>query len=385
MPGQQHDVVVVGAGIIGLACAWALARDGARTLVIDRGLPGAEQSVRTGGGIRLAHASSLNVELARLSIPIWERFVALTGYDPRFTRIGHLFLARENASASALRDQVRLHERLGVTSDLLDGDDVNRRWDLDLRGFEAGLWNRDGGYLDHHRVIQGLYHAAVEAGAEVLTGVRVTGMVKVGARVVGVQTTEGHVRARSVVNAAGALAGQVAALAGHELPIIARRHALLIVQPDRPVPDSLPWLIDVDRQAHLRPEGQGRALVGGFLGEDAEVDPERYDPRYDEDWAVNVRRVTAEAFGITEPGAPIVQGWAGLYAGTPDYHPVIEESCPGLLTAAGFSGTGLMHAPAAGQLIAELASGDRPTSLDITGLRSSRFGDPIGPRDHSGF
>jgi len=69
----------------------------------------------------------------------------------------------------------------------------------------------------------------------------------------------------------------------------------------------------------------------------------------------------------------VKRGWAGLYAVTPDHHPVIEETTPGLITAAGFSGHGFQHAPATGQLVAELAMDGEATLLDIAPLESDRF------------
>jgi sarcosine oxidase subunit beta len=386
MPAQTHDVVVVGGGIIGLACAYYLAKAGANTLLIERGLPGAEQTVRTGGGIRLCHSSVINIQLSKLSFPTWERFEEHFGFDLQFKRIGHLFLARSEASAQVLQDQTHIHQQLDIPSVFLDLSDINHRWqDLRLKGYEGGLFCTVGGYLNHHRAVQGFYHGAMEAGARLLIGVRVTGLVRSGQRILGVETTEDTYHAEEVVNCAGALAGQIASMADLDLPIVSRRHELLIVQPERPIADSLPWLIDVERQVHLRPDGQGRGLLGGFLGDDPVVDPERYDPLYDEIWASRVRVAASQAFGLFEPSATILQGWAGVYAGTPDYHPVIERSCPGLLTAAGFSGTGLMHAPAVGMLVCELTRSDAANSLDISTLRSSRLRDQGEPQDGSGF
>ena len=386
MRADTHDVVVVGGGIIGLACAYYLAKAGARTLLVERGLPGAEQTIRTGGGIRLCHASAVNVELAKVSLPVWERFEEELGVDPRFETTGHLFLARSAASAEALKAQSRIHERLQVPSEFLALDEINERWqDLTLRRYEGGLFCRVGGYLNHYRAVQGFYHGALAAGARPLTGVRVSGLVRSGREVAGVETTEGTFRADKVVNCAGAHAGQIARFADLDLPIVSRRHQLLVVQPERPLPDVIPWLVDVDRQVHLRPDGQGRGLVGGFLGQDPVVDPDRYDPRPDDTWASAVRRAASDAFGLCAADAAIIEGWAGVYAGTPDYHPVIEQSCPGLLTAAGFSGTGLMHAPAVGMLVCELALSGKAESVDISGLRSSRFRDQSEPMDISGF
>ena len=80
----------------------------------------------------------------------------------------------------------------------------------------------------------------------------------------------------------------------------------------------------------------------------------------------------------------VIEGWAGLYPGTRDGHPVIEMSdC--LVTAAGFAGTGLMHAPAAGQLVAELVVDGKCRSMDISALASARLTSPAMRSDESGF
>lgn len=386
MARRTHDVVVVGGGIVGLACAYYLARAGAETVVVERGLPGAEQSVRTGGGIRLCHASAINLQLSKLSWPIWESFQEHFGVDPLLRNTGHLFLGRSEEAAETLRNQRRLHAELDLPSRFLESGDLDRGWpSLAGRGYEAGLFCPVGAYLDHHRAVRGLYHGALRAGAEVRVGVSVTGLIRSGKRIVGAESAEGSLPANEVVNCAGAYAGRIARMANLDLPVISRRHQLLVTQLKRPLPEPLPWLIDLDRQVHLRPDAPGRALIGGFLGEDRAVDPDRYDRSYDRTWAAKVRAVISEAFGLTEPDEVIARGWAGLYVGTPDYHPVIERSCPGLITAAGFSGTGLMHAPAVGMIVSELALSNEARSLDIDELASSRFRETSIRRDNSGF
>ena len=198
-------------------------------------------------------------------------------------------------------------------------------------------------------------------------------------------TTAGPFSADLVVNAAGPETGVIAGYAGLEIPFISRRHELLIVRSAQPVPDVLPWLIDTDRQVHLRPAGGGRALNGGFMGRDESTDPQFYPRKYSADWAGHVRGKVSKAFGLTEPDCEIVEGWAGLYPGTFDYLPVLEESLPGLIAAAGFSGAGLMHGPAVGKIMADMVSGRSPGGIDVSSLGSGRFSE-FGPvAETSGF
>ncbi len=383
---RKYDVIIVGAGIVGLACAYFLADSGLGVLVLDRGLPGSGASVRTGGGVRSQFATIPNIQLSQLSVRIWDSFEERFGIDPRFHSIGYLFLARSVETAVGLKSRVELQNAHGVPSEYLPSERIQSRW----RNQTPGRWSGaafcgEDGYLDHHLAVQGFHVGALRAGARVLPGTAVTGLDFSVDGVVGVMTNVGIFRADTVVNAAGAAAGIIAEMAGLQLPISPRRHELIIVQPEALVSEETPWLVDVDRQVHMRPDGQGRALVGGFLGVDRESDLDGYDPRPNPFWVREVLRAAHESFGLVKPDTRVLRGWAGLYPALPDHHPVIERSRPGLVTAAGFSGTGLMHAPAAGLLVAELVVRGRATSVDISELGSERFQRGAAKLETSGF
>ena len=168
------DVAVIGAGVIGLSVAYELARAGARVVVLERHLPGAGQSTKTGGGVRLAHGSKKNVELTRMSLPVWENFPTRFGVDPRYRETGHLFLAQSMQCSARLRDQADLLLNLDVPTNLLDGPGICERW-KDLAQIQAstGLHCPVGGYLDHHTVIAGYQRALADMGGHLELGVRV--------------------------------------------------------------------------------------------------------------------------------------------------------------------------------------------------------------------
>lgn len=384
--GDPTDVLIVGAGIIGLACAHALLQEGASVRIIERGLPGGGESTKTGGGIRLTHGSETNVVLTQLSLPTWTGFAAEFGVDPGYRRTGHLFLTSDNESSAQLRSQAEWLETLGVRSELLTREDIGKTWPhLSRMAFELGSYCETGGYLDHHRVIQGYVRAVEARGGIIVAGSRVDGVLKEDDRVSGVETPDGLFAAHHVVNAAGPNAPVIAALAGLQIPFVSRRHELLVVQPRSPVPDETPWLIDIDQQVHMRPDGEGRALVGGFLGRDDPVDPFRYDRTLSETWSQQIRSTAARSFAIIDETCAVLDGWVGLYPGTADYQPVLEVSMPGMITAAGFSGTGLMHAPAIGQIVADLVLKGSTTALEISDLRSTRFGEERTIVERTGF
>jgi len=172
---------------------------------------------------------------------------------------------------------------------------------------------------------------------------------------------------------------------GIELPVVGCRHELIVVEPADRLPPGLPWLIGVGDQVHLRPDTPGRALVGGFLGRDDPADPDRFSLRVDDRWSREVLSRANEVFGLVNERAAIRQGWAGLYPATPDRHPIVDRLADGLYGALGFSGTGLMHAPAAGVLVRELIEDGAIKSTAPEPLSANRFGSPAQRAESPGF
>jgi sarcosine oxidase subunit beta len=371
---DKTDVVVVGGGFIGLASAIALAERGSKVLLLERGLPGAANSVRAPGGIRQQFATELNIRLAQLSAPTWNRFSELYGVDPLFHRIGYMFLARSEHNAATLKAQVRLQNSLGVDSEFLKGDEIERRWTvLAGRGFLAAGFRGADGWANQHRIIDGLVRGALAARVDLRVGTSALRLEMTGGRLVGVVTPSERIRVDAALIATGAWVRDLLTPLDLAVPVVGRRHELLIVEPAEQLPRELPWLIGVDDAVHVRGDVAGRALVGGFLGQDREVDPDTYDVRADPGWTRAILEVAERVFGVVGPSAPVREGWAGLYPGTPDRHPIIDRLTDGLFVSLGFAGTGLMLAPAAGSLAAELIVDGGIRSVDPALLAADRF------------
>lgn len=385
--GTAVTVIVVGGSVVGLASAYYLAERGADVLLLERGTVGAANSVRTGGGIRAQFGTEVNVHLSRASIPVFEQFESTFDVDIEYHRIGYLFLARKQETADALAQNVQMQRNLGVNSEYLEPAVLADRYpNLNAKAFVGASHCPTDGYADHHRIVQGFHEGALDTGVDVRPGTEVVGVRVDGDHVVGVETPRGAVEADFVVNAAGAWAGDVAAMAGVDVPIQPKRRQLLRVDSERPVPESNPWMTDLDGGAHFRPDGDGRALVGGILNHDDDpVDPDAYSRRFDRSWAETVLRRGADVADYVDPAATIRRGWAGLYAMTPDGHPIIEETRPGFINAIGFSGHGLMHAPATGQVVAELVLDGDSSIVDVSSLDAGRFDDGRLLGEHTVF
>jgi sarcosine oxidase, subunit beta len=383
---EKTDLVVVGGGFIGLASAIALAERGSKVVLLERGLPGAANSVSAPGGIRQQFGTELNIRLAQLSAQTWNSFGERYGVDPLFRRCGYMFLARTKRNAVTLQAQVRLQNSLGVDSEFLNSDEIERRWPiLAGRGFVAAGFRGADGWTNQHRIVDGLVRGALAAGVDLRVGTAALQIEMMGGRVVGVTTTGGRVLTDAALIANGAWAAGLLAPLDLAVPVVGRRHELLIVEPADKLLAELPWLIGVDDAVHVRGDVAGRALIGGFLGEDPQVDPDAYNVRADPGWTRAVLEAAERVFGVVGPSARVRDGWAGLYPSTPDRHPIIDRLAEGLYVSVGFAGTGLMLSPAAGTLVAELIADGGIQSVDPTMLAADRFRGAQQSMETTGF
>jgi sarcosine oxidase subunit beta len=381
-------VVVVGAGIVGLAAARALAERGAEVVVCEKGSVGSGSTERSAGGIRTQFSTPVNVRLSMESIETWASFEAEFGVDIGYRRPGYLFLARSADTAADFEANVAMQNDLGVDSELLSPSEaVERCPGLDPGAFVAATYCGTDGFADPHLALQGYAQACQALDVDVRTHTPVEAIRRDGSgrdgsdrddsgRVVGVETPDGAIDADAVVNAAGPWAHRVNDLAGVTLPVEPRRRQVAVVDPETPLPADVPLTIDLDTGVYFRPEREGAAIVGGhFASEDPPADPDRYSTSADTDWTVTAVEHAADCATYFGPGTRIKRGWAGLYAVTPDHHAIVDEPVPGFVTAIGFSGHGFQHAPATGRLVADIVFDGAPALDGASALAADRFDD----------
>ncbi|WP_135826912.1 NAD(P)/FAD-dependent oxidoreductase [Halorussus ruber] len=374
------NVAIVGGGIVGLASAYYLAERGATVTVYEKGSIGSGSTERSVGGIRAQFSTPVNVELSLASMEIWETFEENFGVDIAYRRPGYLFAAREAATAEAFEEQVAMQNELGVPSELLDPEEATEYCPgLRADEFVGATYSPTDGFADPHLALQGFAEAAREAGAEIHTKTGVTEIHREGGEVTGITAEGEREDADFVVNAAGPWARRVAEMADVDLPVAPKRRQMIVVDPETPVPEDVPLTIDLDTGSHFRPEREGKALVGGhFAGEtegdaDPDQNPDGFDRNIDLDWAAEAIERAGDCAAYFGQESEIRRGWAGLYAVTPDHHPIVGETVPGFINAVGFSGHGFQHAPATGQIVAELVLDGEASLVDISALGSDRF------------
>lgn len=382
----NEDVAIVGAGVIGLSCAYFLARRGLKVAVLERKLPGA--------GARPATAAVFGRSSGRQQTSNSRFLASRTGLSSRFASASTRGFGGSGTSSSL---PMKLSFRFCATRSSCNASSASRassllrktcraRWPiLDELGFTGGSYRAADGYLNQHRAVHGFAQAAEAAGASIECGVEVIGFDVEVHRIGAVRTTKGTLRTDVVVNCAGAWAPHVAEEIGVHLPIRGRRVQLLHAHSSISLPPDLPWLIGPLGQVHVRHDIPGRVQVGGLLGADETVDALAFDQGADPAWITGVLEQTRETFGIEIERSSVVESWAGLYASTPDQHPIIDRTDAGMIVVGGFAGLGLMHAPAAGLLAAELIIDGKISSVNPADVGLARFSGPIESIERTGF
>jgi sarcosine oxidase, subunit beta len=381
------SVLVVGAGVVGASVAWHLAARGeTNVLVIDAAPgPGAGSTGRAVGGFRGQFATEPNVRLSMLAREKLLRFRDEVGADPGYREVGYLFLAHDRAALDALREARAVQHACGLTqaTELTPEQAQAINPHVLLAGAVGASWCPTDGTTRPLQIMQGYLDDATRRGVRVQWDTRVTAIERDAAgRVTLVRTTRGDLAPGAVVNAAGPWAGQLAALAGVDLPVrpVRRQIGVADPAPGMPLPEDFPMTIWTSDVFHLRVR-DGRALLNWPVDTpSANGDPEDltvHRPWVDEIWEKARGRVPALRDGRLDDSAHYV----GLYEMSPDKTLIlgVAPGCPNMVLANGSSGHGVMHSPATGQLVSEILLDGRATAMDVHALRPERFaeGEPL--------
>ncbi|HLW59574.1 MAG TPA: FAD-dependent oxidoreductase [bacterium] len=366
-PPKTAEVAIVGGGIIGLSIAYHLGRLGVRAAVIERNHVGEGSTAKSSGGIRRLFSTEPALRLAVESVRLWERVEEETGTNIDWHRVGYLLTARSPTHHETLEGAWRLQQRWGVPSAILSPDEVRRLVPtLSADDVRAGLYCANDGYAGPYEAVRAFRAGALRLGATIIEDCDVLGVRLGNGRVRGLETSRGAVEAPTVVNAAGVWAPLVSRMVGVEIPIsMYRRHQWIVQTADPPA--SIPCIIDMDSTLFVRPEGD-KYLVG--IG--GEQPTTTYETTIDPEAFVPVAELIVRRFPSFQ-SARLVQTYAGLTQETPDRHPVLGPAGPpGYIVAAGFS-QGFMHAPAAGNMIAEYIATGICATVSMEPYRLSRF------------
>jgi len=374
---RTASLVIIGAGVIGASVAYHLARRGWRDiLVLDRSHgPGQGSTGKATGGFRAQYATPINVRLSLLSRDKLRCFTEETGGNPGYVPAGYLWLASTESELEVLRAARKVQHEEGLTEavEVVPGEIARLNPAVALDEVVGGAFCPSDGFIHPQGIVEGYLAAALRLGVELEWQVEVTGL-RLGQdnRIRVVETSRGPVSPAAVVNAAGPWAAGVAQWAGLDLPVIPLRRQVATTAPTDLLPDTMPMTIFTSDGFHLRAR-DGRILL---LWPTPGVPERPFDTAVEREWieavvAKSHRRVPALRRAAIDRDAC----WAGLYEVSPDKHAIlgVAPGCPNLFLLNGCSGHGVMHAPALGQLLAEVISDGAASTMDVRPLRPSRF------------
>lgn len=367
---DKADVVIVGAGVMGCAIAYYLAKAGLDVLVLEKDSIAYGGSGRNGGGVRQQWRFPPELPWAIESVKIFKTIDEELGIESEYYQGGNLLLAATEKELEEHRRSVEEQRAQG----LLDSYIVSREEVLKLapalnpKGpFIGARYCESDGNCNPFAVTFGYAHAAERHGATIRTHTEVLSIEEHEGRVLGVRTTDGLVEGEKVILAAGPWTLLLARTVGLELPITSVRHQVMVTEAIPPLFEQ--FLIHLESGVWCRQTRGGHVQIG--MGDPKE--PPSFSQEASSTWLLRAARGVLELLPSLA-GVHIVRCWGGLYDITPDACHIIDwaPNVEGLLIVAGFSGHGFALGPITGKVVSELLLTGKP-SLPIDDFSLARF------------
>ena len=371
---ERADVIVVGAGIIGLSIAWRLAQAGQKVVVVDRGEVGSGASLAATGMLAAAAeyepGGELLMDFALESQRRWDSFGAelaqVSGVDLDFDRTGTLVVAMTRDETARLRGRFELHAKAGLKSRWLDGSEV-RDLEGSLRpGVTAGIQCPLDFQVDPRRVMPALQTAALRAGVIIVEHVDITKLERTAGAVTGVSSADCACQAPLIVLTTGAHAGSGQLLPPElALPVRPLRGQSVCLRAPAHQPALLAHVIWTE-QVHMAPKSGGRLIVG------ATVEEVGFNPDVTVGGLFALLEAARRALPAIED-ISVEAVWSGFRPTSQDDAPILGETgVPGLLLAVGHHRNGILLAPATADAVAGCVLGSA-VSAPARALNLQRF------------
>lgn len=372
---RTYDVVVIGAGVHGLATAYYLAKHHgvARVAVLDRSYLGGGGSGRNTAIVRSNYLTADGVRFYDRSVRLYERLAAELNFNVMFSQRGHLTLAHNDGSLRTMRWRAEVNKLQGVDSEVIGPDDVRRLVPVldtstDSRYPVLGaLYHPPGGTIRHDAVNWGYARAADALGVEIHQNTEVLGIAVRGGTVRGVRTSRGEVSAPIVVNCTAGWSSLVSALAGVTLPITTHSLQAAVTEPVQMFLKSV--VVSGTLHVYVSQTARGELVFG------ASTDPHpsysmRGSLEFTEELAGHILELMPSLAKLR-----VLRQWAGLCDMTPDFSPIMGVTpVDGFVVDVGWGTYGFKAGPAAGEAMAELiATGKTPELISAFDL--ARFAD----------
>lgn len=350
-PPSTAEVVIVGAGVAGLALARELAARGVGDVaIVDRGYPGGGATGRNVARIRAMQLTEALTHVALACQAKYDRMGEELGFNVLFYRLGYAWVLYEPGEVERMRAIVDMHHRIGVRSRFLSTDDTLRRLPV-LGGGDpvAGAVLHDDAIVHHDAVVWAHLEHLARTPVRVLTGTTVRRVIRGRHGVEGVETDRGRIATRAVVNATDGWSTELNAMARVTAPNRPIRREVLVTAPLRRT-------IEAAVTFYRPTEGWFNQTLRGEVVMGV-VDPAEPTGVNQGSSAAFLRRTAAlmvrKAPALAD--VTVIRQWAGMYDVSPDHQPLVgpTSQLDGWWQANGWSGRGMLLAPYLMELLAE--------------------------------
>ena len=370
---DSYDVVIIGAGVHGLATAYYLMRAGVRNVaILEKGYLGCGNSGRNTAILRANYRTVDAIPFYHQSLKLYEELSATLGYNVMFSQRGHLTLAHTDSAVNGLRERAEANKVMGVESEMLDPQEIKRlvpAIDVSTRPrypILAALHHSPGGIIRHDAVVWGYAREISRMGGEIQAHTEVRGLSVEGGRISAVKTNRGTIRTGSVVNATSGWCSTIARMAGVELPVVSHPLQACVTEPLTPVLDKV--IVSANLHVYISQSSRGELVFG------AEIDPYScYSLRSTLPTLQSIASHSLELFPCFRE-ARVLRQWAGICDMTPDYSPIIGDvpGLEGFYLDVGWGTYGFKAGPVAGKCLAQMIETGRAPEL-IHPFALSRF------------
>ena len=379
---KTADIVILGAGVMGASIAFHLAKRGAgRIVVVEKEHVGRGGSGRSSALVRMHYTYPPEVELALVSLRVFQNWREIVGEPGDFRKTGFVRLVHPNETGQ-LKRNVEMQRRIGVNVGLIGQQELRElEPDWNVEEVEAAAYEPDSGYSDGAGVANDFLGRARDMGVTYVPRTPVTSFQVEGGRVCGVNTQNGAISAPVVVAATGPWSRPLFRQAGYDLPIETEYHQVAILKNPAGMRGGGCACIDSVTSTYFRSDGADKFLAGDFSGERG-ADPDNFTQNPGSDSLEElIDRASRRVPALQK--AEVMRAVTGIYDMTPDSRALLGEipGISGLFVCAGFSGMGFKISPAIGLVMTELLLDGAGKTVDITPFRPSRFaeGKPIRP------
>lgn len=370
----RYDVVIVGAGVHGLATAYYLGKEHGvrRVALLEKSYLGAGNSGRNTAILRSNYRTPEGIPFYNAALQLYERMSEDLGFNVLFTQGGHLTLAHTDSGITGLRVRAENNQLLGVNSKLIGPEEIRRlvpAMDVSPNArypVLAALYHPPGGVIRHDAVVWAYAQACDEMGIEIHPFTEVRGIRRSGRKIEGVVTNRGEIGTETVVNCTAGWASTVSEMAGVPLPIVSYPLQACVTEPLKPFLN--PVIVSATLHVYVNQTDKGELVIG------AEIDPyQSYCTKGTLPTLEQMASYTLELFPQLH-SVRVLRQWGGVCDMTPDFAPIIGEACEvdGFFMNVGWGTYGFKAGPAGGRFTAELVATRRVPAI-VAPFAPSRF------------